>query len=779
MPRLRTLFGLGIVAGCTLALQVVITRLFSSVLAYHFGFLAISLALLGTGTGALWVYVRPAHFRGAPLASVLVRWSALFSLALLIVPFLLVRIDFAAGREALSAAFALRLALACALTALPSFAAGIVVTLTISRFGESIGLVYAFDLIGAGIGALVIVPVLWLAPAPELILWLGALAAVSTILFASDGPGKNWIGLGLLGGAAFAVWISATTSLLYLDPRYGISPKIEKVAEHWTPLTRVLGYKFAPGVPFASIYYDRVYAPVPVIQEGQLPTWKTLGTGPQSIGYELIEPRRVLVIGGGGGRDIYNALAYGQSQVDVIELNEGIRMMVDDDMASISGSPYSRDRVSTTVGDGRSVLAARDTLYDSIHIGFTDTLSANAAQGFALTENNLYTLEAFDLYFDHLAPEGILNVSRQLRLVGDEALRITVLTLAALRDRGIDNPLEHVVVLKGVDILFEPYGTVLARLRPFTSEELQRIEVLAQERGEGVLFGPLVFDSDGGPDPGEWKEDGWKALAQAGSLEEFCNSHSLNVCPPTDDSPFFFSMRRLSDIGSPDERYHYAADPISILSSTLVILLVLSGLGFVLPLAAVEASERPRLSALSFFAAIGLGFMLLEIVLIQRFVLFLGYPTYALSVVLAALLLWSGVGSAISTRWATSPKALQRALLAAVLLIGGSSFFLSELLEMAIGLPFAVRVATALLLIAPFGLTLGVAMPLGLRRFERLYPHGVPYAWAVNGIASVLASVLGIFIAIHFGFIVESLVACACYGFAAAHAFWGRWPEAA
>lgn len=778
MPSFRTLFGLGIVAGCTLALQVVITRLFSSVLAYHFGFLAISLALLGTGAGALWVYVRPGHFRDAPLASVLARWSALFSLALLIVPFLLVRIDFAAGREAISAAFGFRLALACALTALPSFAAGVVVTLTISRFGKSIGLVYAFDLIGAGIGALAIVPVLWLAPAPELMLWLGALAAVSTILFASGGPGKNWIGLGLLGGAAVAVWISATTGLLYLEPRYGISPKAEKVAEYWTPLTRVFGYKFPPESPFASIYYDRVYAPVPVIREGRLPTWETLGTGPQSIGYEVIEPRRVLVIGGGGGRDIYNALAFGQSQVDVIELNEGIRMVVDGDMAALSGSPYSRDRVSTTIGDGRSVLAARDTLYDSIHIGFTDTLSANAAQGFALTENNLYTLEAFDLYFDHLSPEGILNVSRQLRLVGDEALRIVVLTLAALRERGIENFRDHVVVLKGVDILFEPYATVLARLRPFTSEELQRIEVLAQERGEGVLFGPRVPPPDGGPDPGESKADEWKALAQAESLEAFCNAHSLNVCPPTDDQPFFFSMRRLSDIGSPDERYHYAADPISILSSTLLILLVLSGLAFVLPLAVVEANERPRLSALSFFAAIGLGFMLLEIVLIQRFVLFLGYPTYALSVVLAALLLSSGIGSALSMRWATSPKALQRVLLAAALLIGGSSFFLSDLLNLAIVLPFAVRVPTAILLIAPFGLTLGMAMPLGLRRFESLYPHGVPYAWAVNGIASVLASVLGIFIAIHFGFIVESIVACACYGFAAAHAFWGRWPEA-
>jgi spermidine synthase len=155
---------------------------------------------------------------------------------------------------------------------------------------------------------------------------------------------------------------------------------------------------------------------VPIVGDGPVPDWQMLVTGPASIGYELTGPGHALVIGGGGGRDIYTALSQGQRPVDVIELNEGIRATVDEDLGHLSGAPYSRDGVSTVIGDGRSQLASRDVLYDQIHIGFTDTLSGNAAQGFALTENNLYTVEAFLEYFAHLKPRGVLNVSRPLPL---------------------------------------------------------------------------------------------------------------------------------------------------------------------------------------------------------------------------------------------------------------------------------------------------------------------------------------------------------------------------
>ena len=514
------------------------------------------------------------------------------------------------------------------------------------------------------------------------------------------------------------------------------------------------------------MFYDRVYAPVPLYRRGDpVPDWRALHLGPQSIGYALTGPGRALVIGGGGGRDIENALSSGQRRVDVIELNRAIRDVVDDDLARWSGSPYTLPRVHTVIGDGRSTLAARDTRYDQIHIGFTDTLSANSAQAFALSEQNLYTVEAFDEYFDHLAPDGVLNVSRLHHLVGDEALRATVLTLEALRRRGVAHPERNVVVVLGRDLFDTLFGTVLARLRPYTPAELARIRALARERGEGVAFAP------GGPYQLEWAQ-----LARAPSVHAFCSSYRFDVCAPTDNRPFFFNMKRLSDIGNaPPPGYIYAVDPFAVLLVTLGILAVLAAAAFVAPLALGARAGRPSAASLSFFAAIGLGFLLLEVVLVQRFVLFLGFPTYALSVVLFSLLLFTGAGSLVSMRIARPREGLAALLVAALVLIVAAAFGLAPLLRGLIDLPFAVRVVVAVVLLAPFGVLLGTAMPIGLRRLAALEPGGVPWAWGINGIASVLASVVAVASAILWGFEMTTLLAGACYAGALAHVLLGRW----
>jgi hypothetical protein len=756
-PAVRALAGIGLVAGCALALQVLLTRLFSAVLFYHFGFLAISLALLGTGVGGLLLYVRPQWFARQPLMQQLSRWSLLLAGLLMLVPFLLVRLDYHFSGS-ITTGFALNLAAACALAALPFTAAGIAIALAIRDWAQHAGRVYAADLAGAGIGAAAVVPVMWIADPATLTVALGAIAALAALLF---GGARRAASVALVAGAAL-VAVSAATDAYHLDP----VTKGKTVADRWTPLSRVIGYPPQPGSRYALLFYDRVYAPVPVHQPGApYPTTQQLGLIPQSIGYALTGPGRALVIGGGGGRDIYNALDGGQRRVDVIELNQGIVDVVDKDLRRWSGSPYTLPRVSTAVGDGRSILAARDTKYDQIHIGFTDTLSANSATAFALTENNLYTTEAFDEYFDHLRPNGILNVSRLYRLVGDEALRATVLTLESLRKRGIAHPENNVVVLLGHDILGELFGTVLARPRAWTPSELARLRALAKRDGVEIAMAP------GGPYRLEWA-----ALHQAPSPAAFCASYRMDVCAPTDDKPFFFNMRRLQDVGkAPPPGYLYSVDPFRVLLLTLGILAVLCGVGFVLPLVAARRAGRPGTAALSFFAFIGLGFLLLEIVLIQRFVLFLGFPTYALSVVLFALLVFTGLGALLSSRGA--PRRMLTAALAAVaVMTAAAAFGLQPLLRALIDLPFALRVAVSVALLAPAGIAMGMAMPIGLRRLQALAPTGVPWAWAVNGLTSVLASALAVAIAITAGFTIATLASCACYVAAFVHAARGRWP---
>ncbi len=769
-PPLRVLLALGLVSACVLALQVVFTRLLSAVLAYHFSFLAISLALLGTGTGALLVYMRPGWFEGASLERVLARWTAAYALLLFVLPLVVVHLDFD-DSDGLTVKFAANVAAACVLAAVPSLAAGVVVALAMRGYSNVIGRVYAFDLVGAALGALAVVPLLrW--PAPDLIVVLGAVAALAAVMFAGPAAKERVAGIGVIGVGVVLLFVAAASSVLHLPGLQGRDSI--QVTDRWGPLARVQAWSFpgapTPHTPSGAVFYDRVYAPVYGSVDGQLPSWEGMLTGPQSIAFVLRRDANALVIGGGGGRDIYTALSSGARHVDVIELNGIIRDAVDKDLAQRSGRPYSRTRVSTSIGDGRSVLAARDTKYDVIHIGFTDTLSANAAAGFALSENNLYTTEAFQEYFDHLTDGGVLSVSRLDKLVGDEAMRATILTLGALQKRGIADPERNIVVVRGRDFFGGTFETILARLKPFTREDVTRIGALADDRGLGITF------AAGGP-----YQDAWKDLAAAKNWQEFCHSYRLDVCPPTDDKPFFFNMRRLSEVGSARPAgYAYSVDPTDLLMLTLGVLAVLSVIGFLLPLPfGPGAGGRPSLTSLVYFVAIGLGYLVLEIVLVQRFVLFLGYPTYALSVVLFSLLLFTGLGSYLSSRFSRSRALLTGALVAAVALIAVSAFGLQWLLRSLIDLPFAARVIVSIAIIAPFGVLLGVPMPVGLQRLQQLHPHGVPWAWGVNGIASVLASVLGVAVAIFYGFAVASLVAAACYAFALGHALIGRWPAAA
>jgi spermidine synthase len=763
--RRRVLVALGLVTACTLAFQVVLSRLLSAILAYHFSYLAISLALLGTGAGALFVYLVPRWFEGPPLESQLARWSALYGGLLVLIPFALVRLNFHQALD-VTWGFAFNLAAACVLAAVPAFAAGVVVALAINGYPSDLGRVYAFDLVGAGLGAFLVVPLLWVAHAPTLIVLLGLLALVAALLFA-PAAGRERAAAGALAAVGMAVLVVAvTTSALFLPPRFALPDGAVRHGNYSSPLARVMGYQFPDDWWFSGVYYDRDFAPVPRVDADEIPDWEYLQTGPQSIGYELTGPGRTFIIGGGGGRDIYNALSADQNPVDVVELNEPIRKVVDEDLGDYSGRPYSRDGVNTTIGDGRAILAGRDTKYDTIHIGFTNTLAAGTASGFVLTENNLYTLEALDEYFEHLTPDGVLNFSRVRVFAGDEGIRATVLALAALERQGVENPEHNIVVFHGRDMVGEETATILARIRPYTDEELDLLMELAEERSQGVLFAP------DGPYVDEWEQ-----LADADGWRDFCHGYHLNVCPPTDDKPFFFNMTRLGDIGATDT-YQYSTDPVDVLLLTLGILLVLSLLAFFLPLRLARDVERPTVRSLSFFAAIGLGFLLLEIALVQRFILFVGFPAYALSVVLFALLVFTGIGSALSARFANPRRALTVALTSVIGLTVISAFGLQRFLASLLDLPFPMRVALSVVMLAPLGLALGMCMPIGLQRFRRSHPTGVPYAWGVNGVASVLASVLGVAVAINFGFRVAALLAAVCYLGALVHVLADRWTEA-
>ncbi len=231
-PPLRVLLALGLVSACVLALQVVFTRLLSAVLAYHFSFLAISLALLGTGTGALLVYMRSSWFEGAPLERVLARWTAVFAVLLFVLPLVIVHLDFE-DSDGLTVKFAANVAAACVLAAIPSLAAGIVVALAMRGYANSIGRVYAFDLVGAALGALAVVPLLRWA-APDLIVVLGAVAALAAVMFAGPAAKERFAGISVIAVGVVLLFVAGVSSVLSLPGVHG--PGAIRVADRWGPL---------------------------------------------------------------------------------------------------------------------------------------------------------------------------------------------------------------------------------------------------------------------------------------------------------------------------------------------------------------------------------------------------------------------------------------------------------------------------------------------------------------------------------------------------------------
>ena len=303
-PGPAVLMAIALTTACTLALQVVLSRFFSAVIAYHFSFLAVSIAMLGMGAGAMLVYIRPAWFecasgKGAETTStprtVLARLCVAFSASLVVIPFLLVRIDFT-QRGPLGLSFAVSLALSCLLCVVPGLFSGLVVALAIARYRAAIGAVYAWDLVGAGLGAFAVVPALYLLDAPTLLVCLGALAAIGAALFAGPARGTRLVAIAVLVLGLGAVGASRNGSVLRLPHYYELPPDALQVAERWSPLARVYGFRLPDNDDIALLFYDRVFAPVPIVRPGEIPDWKRLNTGPGSIGYALVDPGRTLII---------------------------------------------------------------------------------------------------------------------------------------------------------------------------------------------------------------------------------------------------------------------------------------------------------------------------------------------------------------------------------------------------------------------------------------------------------------------------------------------------
>jgi hypothetical protein len=736
----RRYLAIALCSAAMILLQITVTRVLSVVLWYHWAFFAISLALLGVGAPGVWFAL------GRP------RTPRLLSALLLGGAVLIPAATVAIGRAtSLFGEWKIAFCLACLLPPMLCLGAA-VCFLLLEAEGAAIGRMYAFDLLGAFTGALAVIPLLEAVPTPTLMGCL-ALLPLGAYRVLGGSRGTTVALAAALGG--LVLWrtpFELGYSKSFVDVVGGPRP----ILERWTPTARITVFDTIfftdPRVAFNwGVSSDKLVQPHPrqfwIEQDGSAGTPITEFDGDTrklgyllddvtSVGYQLGRPATAAIVGAGGGRDVLTALTANVRDITAIELNSGIVDIVRSDLGAFSGHLYDRPGVHTVVGEGRSVLTRSSRTFDSIQISLIDSWAATSAGAYALSENNLYTVEAYRQYFSHLTEHGLVSTSRWM--VGGNGLEVPRLLLvvkAALEAEGVAEPLRHIVLVQGGSV-----GNVLMLRSPLSGDDLARLEAIAEEHRFTVHLPP---SSASGAD--HWASD----VLREGS--RYFAPKGLRMEPATDDRPFFFQtlspFRAIrSDIGA---TYGINAEGVVALQRLMLVMAFVTLLVFFAPFV-LGRWLRPgpgfwRGSA--YFAAIGCAFMFVEIPWLGRFILYLDHPSLATTVALGSMLLGAGVGSMASTRIGLSR--LSRFGFVIPLVVLSTNAVLGPVVHATLGWPWALRLLASVLLIVPTGAALGCCFPLGMLRFGE--PHKA-WFWALNGAAGVFASVSSLALCMELGF---------------------------
>jgi hypothetical protein len=487
-----------------------------------------------------------------------------------------------------------------------------------------------------------------------------------------------------------------------------------------------------------------------------------------NIAYYVRPEREVLVIGAGGGRDVLSALLFEARRVTAVEINRNIINTVNGRYGDFTGHLDRHPRVRFVNDEARSFVARSADRFGLIQISLIDTWAATAAGAFVLGENSLYTVEAWTTFLDHLAPDGMLSVSRwYFKDRPAELYRTTTLAVEALRAAGVTDPRRHLAIVANLQPLTywstanapEGVGTMIVSRRPFSDDEIAVLEREAARLQFTIPFSPRVSE-----DPT------FERLTDPAGGRQFIEAYPIDITAPTDDSPFFFNMLRLRDFGRLSlveiGSLSHNMKAVATLGVLLIAVLVMTAICILLPLWMTR--HRVNLSGslplLAFFIAIGLGFMLIETSQMQRLIISLGHPSYGLSVVLFAILLSSGLGSYLTGRVsADAVNAGTGRLLALVVVLGAFGLVTPAVAEWSQSATTPVRIAVAVALLFPAGVFMGMAFPLGMKLASSRARELTPWLWGLNGAASVLASVLSVCIALTWSISTAFWVGWLCY----------------
>jgi hypothetical protein len=767
--------GLFLICAGTLMYEVVLTRLLSVVCWYYLAFVSISMAMFGMTAGALVVQLLPGWFAPSDLRKRLAQaaFAMAVSMPVALIIMLAVPLDVEMAVEALFAFL-----LFSAVIAVPFFFAGIVVCLSLTRTGYPIGRIYFADLAGAGAGCLASVLLLELIDAPSGIFVISAILFVGAALYAiyaGDGRQRRksfaWaFGLLIVAG------LNAST-LHGIQPIWSkgtVDRRANLIAEVWNPISEVRVPAPTNGPPIlqgpspltpkfeleqTNLAIDNSAA-TPISRfDGNLQPFSFLRYDVTSLGAELRAGGSAAIIGVGGGRDALNCAVNGFHRIVGIEINSAIVKIDTRQLGWFSG--FSKiPNFELHNDEGRSYLTRSNEKFDMIQASFVDTWAATSAGALTLSENSLYTVDGWQVFYRHLNPGGVITFSRWF--FGPDAVetyRLFSVAWATLLSEGVQDPSRNIVLVAS-----HGASTILVSNRPFSDDDLRKLQGIVDQMRFKVLYfpgqKPIIYEL--------------QTVASAHTLEDLARlryAGDLDYSPVYDGSPYFFNSLRLRNVprfivnGIQGVNMRALMFVFAFMLSAAILVAVT----IVLPLrrwSGRRSGDAPPLAGgIAYFIGIGIGFMLLEMAIMEQLSVFLGHPIYSLVVVLAGLILSAGIGSLASDRLRLASTSASRApAFAVALILVLYSFAVIPVTHRFVAGVLSQRVLISLALVAPCGFLMGICFPVGLRWMTALkQDKNLPWMWALNGAAATLGSFVAIVISMETSIGMCARIGAACY----------------
>ena len=786
---------LALLSASALAYEVLLMRLFSIIQWHHFAYMIIGLALLGYSISGTVISIYKHRLIGNyNLTYILCIFF--FSLTTIGCYLFAQNIPFNAEEILWDPRQVFYLGSMFLILTGPFFLAATAICLSFIEYEAKVPRIYAADLLGAGIGSLLILLLLyWVFPQWALILvGVNGLIAVILAVFELNSPFRKSfiicallvIGLLIIAGPSLQLNISPYKSLMQAL-RIGGAAIVEERSSPLGYLSIVkseqVPFRFAPGLgvkaqyeplPQIGLFIDGDNMSVITQYPDTLDKLQYLDAMTSAAPYHLKKINEALIIGAGGGTDVLQAKIHNIDKIDAIELNPQIVNLLNNTYADFAGHLYQKNNVNIYIKEARSFLSGTLARYDLIQLALIDAFNASSSGLYALNEGYLYTVEALREYLAHLKPDGYLAITRWIKLPPRDSLKLVATAISALKENGVSSPNKQLVLIRSWQT-----STLLVKNGQFSAQELDSLQQFCIERAFDLAYTPTLTKDQVNRFNVLSEPAFYQAISAIFSDErdQFLAQYKFNIQPATDDRPYFnhfFKWKAFSEIyqlrrqgGMPLIEWGYI-----ILVATLGIAILLSVVLIILPLWFFHRtklsipSNIKRSAVFYYFFAIGLAFLFIEIAFIQKFMQFLHHPVTTIAVVLTAFLVFAGAGSLWSGqllhRYA-SQRIINYAVSGITILCIGYLVLLGPLFASLTTVADILKIGITIALIAPLAVCMGMPFPVGLDTLSKHAEHYVPWAWGINGCASVISAVLATLLAIHFGFSMVIVIAVILY----------------